>query len=179
MANYIKGNLLNIFYAVSETGIDSSIASTSWKFFAYTQSSGLSISNSLTNISSKSHGEHPDKILQESTATLSSTAYGTIEDLNNAVQMAQDGKEYSFCFCKVAEDDTVANTGLNSVTGVGSVSAFTPGTQFVKYANGIVSSASISSQTGDMSSIDIEITTLGALSDTAPTGDRLKPFVKA
>lgn len=175
MANYIKGNLINVFYSY----MDSSVATPEWKFFAYTQSSGLSISNSLNSISSKSHGLHSDKILNESTWEMSNSAYGTTEDLNNGVAMAQSGKEYSFCFCKVNDgNDDVANTGLSGVTTIGNTSTFVPGTQFVKYGNAIVSAASISSNTGDMSSIDLTLTGLGGLADTAPTGDRLKSFVK-
>jgi hypothetical protein len=158
MANYIQGNLLNIFYHDGD----------GWKFFAYTQSSGLQIQNSLNDISSKDHGLHPDKLASGQTWSISNEAYATVSNLKVATNMAIAGKEYSFCFAKVNEGGDAWSTGLKDVTSVGDVSTWTPGTDFVKYGNGIVDSAQINSQTGDMGSISLNITGLGALSDTAP-----------
>lgn len=177
MEKYIKGNLLNVFYSY----MDSSVATPEWKFFCYTQASSLTVSNSLTNVSSKSHGNHPDKILQESTFELSNEAYGTVTDLNNAVKMSQEGKPYSFCFCKVSDtgaDDDIDNTGLQDVTNVGDSSTFTIGSEFKKFGSGIVNSLTVNSQTGDMSSVSISITGIGGLSDTEPTGTARLSFVK-
>ena len=171
MEKYIKGNLINIFY---HNG-------TKWEFFAYTQSSNLQISNSLNTISSKDHGNHPDRILSESTFTLSNNSYATITSLNVITAMAQSGKEYSFCFALVNEaaSGQADADGLVSVTGVGDVSTWTPGSAWVRYGNGMVSSASVESNTGDMAQVSLEVTGAGALSDTAQTGERLKSYTAA
>ena len=168
MANYLKGNLINIFY---HNG-------TSWVFFAYTQSSNLQISNSLNAISSKDHGIHPDRILSESTFTLSNTCYATTTSLDVITNMAQSAKEYSFCFALVNEATSGQPDadGLSSVTGVGSVASWTPGTAWVRYGNGVVSSASVESQTGDMAQVSLEVTGAGGLASAAQTGDRLKSY---
>lgn len=175
MANYIKGNLLNVFVSVKE-GEQGTAA---WKFFAYTQSSGLTISNNLQSISSKDHGNYPDKLLQESTFEISNECYATVDNLKMGLEMARDGKEYSFAFVKVAEPDSAAVTGLSGVTGVGEVASWTPGADVAYYGNGMVSNAQVTSQTGDMGSMSLTITGLGGLATSAQTGDRLKSYVKA
>jgi len=177
MANYIKGNLLNVFVSVkTKVGEEETVA---WKFFAYTQSSGLTISNNLQSISSKDHGNYNDKILQESTFEISNECYATVDNLKMGLEMARDGKEYSFAFVKVAEPESAGVTGLSGVTGVGDVSTWTPGTDVAYYGNGMVSNAQVTSQTGEMGSMSLTITGLGGLATTAQTGDRLKSYVKA
>lgn len=168
MEKYIFGNLINVFY---HDGTD-------WKFFAYTQSSNLQISNSLNAISSKDSGIHPDRVLNESTWSISNTAYSTTNTLNVITNMAQSAKEYSFAFALVNEASTGQPhaDGLAPVTGVGDVSTWTVGSAWVRYGNGMVSQASIESNTGDVSSISLDITGLGGLSSTAQTGDRLKSY---
>jgi hypothetical protein len=171
MANYIKGNLVNVFYHDG----------TNWVFFAYTQSSNLQISNSLNSISSKDHGIHPDRVLQESTWSISNTAYSTPATLNVITNMAQSAKEYSFAFALVNEaaSGQPDADGLAPVTGVGDVSTWTIGSTWVRYGNGMVSQASIESNVGDVSQISLDITGLGGLSATAQTGDRLKSYTTA
>lgn len=167
MANptYTKANLLHMFYA---TGKDT------WAYFGYIQSNGLTLTNNFTEISSKSHGNWPDQEVSGTSWTMSQSAYVTVDNANIALKMASDAKPISWCFCKVAEDESVAATGLQPVTGMGSTSAFTIGTAFKKYGNGIVSSASISSSAGEVATIDIDIQGLGGLLDAAP--DPVRPY---
>ena len=162
---YIKSNLLHMFYAME----GSTSGSTEWKYFGYIQSNGLNLSNSFTEISSKMHGIHPDQEISGSTVTLSQSAYCSTENCNTILKMAQDGNIITWCFCKVAENAQVANDGLSGVTGYGDVSAYTPGSDFKKYLNGIVSSASITSNSGEVATIDLEIQGIGALRDSIPS----------
>lgn len=170
MANptYTKANLLHMFYA---TGKDT------WAYFGYIQSNGLTLTNNFTEISSKMHGNWPDQEVSGTSWTMSQSAYVTVDNANIALKMASDAKPISWCFCKVAEDESVAATGLQPVTGMGSTSAFTIGTAFKKYGNAIVSSASISSSAGEMATIDIDLQGLSGLLDAAP--DPVKPYSAA
>ena len=172
MANYIKGNLLNIFVSKKVGNNDPS-----WVYFGYTQSSGLTISNSLQEISSKDHGNYNDRILQSSTWSLNNEMFATIENLNLAISMAQSGEEYSFAFARVGEPESAGVTGLKPVTGVADTSVWTIGQDFVRYGNAIVSNAAITSNSGEVGSVSIEATGIGGLSSTAQTGDRLKSYV--
>jgi len=170
MANptYTKANLLHMFYA---TGNDT------WAYFGYIQSNGLTLTNNFTEISSKQHGSWADQEVSSTSWTMSQSAYVTVENANIALKMAGDAKPITWCFCKVAEDESVAATGLKPVTGMGSTDAYTIGTAFKKYGNGIVSSASISSNSGEVATIDIDIQGLGGLLDAAP--DPVKPYTAA
>lgn len=162
MANptYTKSNLLHMFYADSSTP--------TWAYFGYIQSNGLSMTNNFTEISSKQHGNWADQEVQSSSWTMSQSAYVTVDNANIALKMAADAKPITWCFCKVAEDESVAATGLKPVTGMGDTSTYTIGSSFKKYGNGIVSSASISSNAGEVATIDIDIQGLAGLMDAAP-----------
>ena len=157
---YVKSNLLHMFYADS---------STTWAYFGYIQSNGLSMTNNFTEISSKQHGNWPDQEVSGSTWTMSQSAYVTTDNASKALKMAADAKPITWCFCKVAENDSVAATGLKPVTGMGDTSVYTIGSAFKKYGNGILSSASISSDAGSVATVDIEIQGMGGLMDSAPS----------
>ena len=95
-------------------------------------------------------------------------------DANIIVAMQQSGKEYSFCFAQTTQ--TNYSDGLQPVTGVGEQTAWTPGTTFCKYGNGLVTSAEVGASNGEVATVSLEITGSGALSDSAPTGNRLKSY---
>lgn len=160
---YTKSNLLHMFYCAGTAG------SETWNYFGYIQSNGLSMTNNFTEISSKQHGNWPDQEVSGSTWTMSQSAYVTVDNANIALKMAADAKPITWCFCKVAEDESVAATGLQPVTGMGDTSAYTIGSTFKRYGAGIVSSASISSNAGEVATIDIDIQGLAGLTETAPS----------
>ena len=163
---YVKGNLINIFY---KTG------SNTWAYFAYGQSHSLQISSSTTEISSKDHGNHPDQEVSSTTFTMSGEFYFTKDNATKAIKMANDAKPITFAFAKVADNanGTLAADGLSGVTGYGSTDAFTidssTDSAFVEYGNGIVTGANITSQTGEVATISIDITGQGALSTSEPS----------
>jgi hypothetical protein len=164
--SYIKGNLINIFY---KTGTDT------WAYFAYGQSHSLQISSSTTEISSKDHGNHPDQEVSSTTFTMSGEFYFTKDNATKAIAMANAAKPITFAFAKVADNatGTLAADGLSGVTGYGDTAAFTidssAATSFVEYGNGIITSASITAQQGEVATISIDITGQGALSTSEPS----------
>ena len=172
MSSYIKGNLLHVFYKYD--------AST-YKFFAYGQSDSLTVTSNTNEISSKDSGNHPDVEVSSTTWSLSSSMYTTKETLNTALSMANSAKPYTFAFA-VAKDEsgTSAADGLQPVTGYGSTQTWEidPST-FVQYGNAIVTNMSVESGVGEVSQVSLDMTGLGALSATEPTGSRLHPYVTA
>ena len=158
MSKYVKANLINLFYKTSS----------GYNFFAYGQSHGLQVSSSTTEISSKDHGNHPDQEVSSTTFTLSGEFYFTKENANTALAMANAATPITFCFAQTAE--TNAADGLSGVTNYGNQTSWTPGTDFKQYGNAIITSFSITSQTGEVATCSIEATGQGALSGTEPTG---------
>lgn len=167
MSKYVKANLINLFYKSGE----------SYTFFAYGQSHGLQISSSTSEVSSKDHGNHPDTEISQTTATLSGEFYFTKENANTALAMANAATAITWCFAQTSE--TSAADGLSGVTNYGNQTSWTPGTDFKTYANGKVTSFSITSQTGEVATCSIEITCDGAVSTTEPTGTNLHPWTTA
>lgn len=161
MSTYVKSNLIHMFYADSSTP--------TWSYFGYIQSNSLSMTNNFTEISSKQHGNWPDQEVSGSAWTMSQSCYVTTDNVNKILKMASDAKPITWCFCKVAEDDSVAATGLQPVTGMGETSEYTIGSAFKKYGNAIVSSASISSNSGEVATVDVELQGLSGLTDSAPS----------
>lgn len=153
---YIKANLVNLFYHDG----------TSFVPFAYGQSHGLSVSSQTTEVSSKDHGNHPDSEVTSTSFTLSGSFYFTKENANTALAMANAAAPITWVFAQVAETDYAS--GLQPVTNYGTQNSWTPGTDFKQYGEGIVTSFSIESQTGEVATCNLEITGRGALSNTAP-----------
>ena len=164
MANYTKGTLVNVFYHDG----------TAWKAFAYSTNNSLSTSSETTDISSKDHGLHPDREVTATSFSMSGEYLFSAADANIILAMQQAGKEYSFCFAQTSQTNYA--DGLQSVTGVGEQQAWTPGTTFCKYGNGLVTSAEVGSSNGEVATVSLEITGSGALSDSAPTGAKLKSY---
>ena len=176
MANptYIKGNLINVFMSVCDT----SVSEPKWEYITYTTNSGLNVTSSLSEISSKDHGIHPDKILSSQNWEISEEALATTDTLDTIISAAQTGKEISFVFARVAEPDEAGSTGLNPVTSIGDTSVWSVGS-WKKYGNGVISSAQVQASNGDTATLSITISGIGGLADEAPTGTRRKSYVKA
>lgn len=106
---------------------------------------------------------------------MSGEFYFTKDNATKAIKMANDAKPITFAFAKCADNanGTLAADGLSGVTGYGDTAAFTidssAGTAFVEYGNGIITSASITAQQGEVATISIDITGQGALSTSEPT----------
>lgn len=172
MANYIKGNLVNLFYAAPGTN-----ETIEWKFFGYTQNTGLSQSASSNSISSKDHGLHADKEIQEISAQFTNTCYCTVNNLQVALAMSNSAKDITWAFAVVKDTSgQSAADGLVGVTNYGTTTTWEPGTDFVQYMNGKVTSLSVSANTGEVASIDITIDGTSALSSTVPTGANLHTY---
>lgn len=158
MGNYIKGNLLNVFYRTGNTSTGA------WAALAYSTSNSLSMSTETTDISSKDHGLHPDKQVTGSSWSMSGEYYFTPENANKIISMKESGVPQYVCFCQVAQTDY--SKGLKSVTGISDAStAWTPGTSFVKYGKALVTSCEISGGDGETATMSVEFTGSGALTD--------------
>lgn len=167
--NYIKGNLINLFY-YEKTGSSTG----SWKALAYGQSHSLSMSAESSEISSKDHGLHPDKEITNISWSLSGEYYFTKENADLIMKMANKAETFSFAFAQVKDatsGDSYAATGLKDVTGEpNGAEKWEIGTStFVRYGNGKVTSCEISSSAGEVGSVSLEITGEGALSESAIT----------
>lgn len=154
---YIKANLVNLFYNDG----------TNWVPFAYGQSHGLSVSSQTSEVSSKDHGNHPDQEVTSTSFTLSGSFYFTKENANTALAMANKAVPITWCFAQVSQTDYAS--GLQPVTNYGEQQAWTPGTDFKQFGEGIVTSFSIESQVGEVATCNMEITGRGALSGTTPS----------
>ncbi len=172
MANYIKGNLINLFYATLDTSNN-----VEWKYFGYTQNTGLSQTASSNSISSKDHALHPDKEITEISGQFTNTCYVTTENIDVAIDMSNKAKDVTYAFAVVKDlSGTSAADGLRPVTNYGTTEKWEIG-DYVQYANGKLTSLNITANTGEVASIDITIDLTSALSKTAPTGDNLKKYV--
>lgn len=162
MPSYVKGNLINVFYA-TKVGND-----TVWKYFAHTTSNSLQMSSQTNEISSKDLGNHPDHEVTSQNWTMSGEFYFTTENANVAMAMANSAKRISFAFAKVSNPDSAAADGLKPVTGYGNETAWTKGTDFVQYGSARCTSFSITAAQGEVCTCSTEFTGDGALSSTAP-----------
>ena len=82
--------------------------------------------------------------------------------------MADSGKTYTFCFAQVSESEHYAD-GLQSVTGLTSQTAWTPGSAWVRYADCIVTNVEVSAENLSTTTISAEFEGSGALLKTAPS----------
>lgn len=156
MANYVKGNLVNVFY---HNG-------TSWVTLGYSTSNSLSVSNETTQVSSKDHGLHPDTEVTGSSWSMSGEYLFTAANAQVVMGMQKQGKAFSVCFAQVSESNYA--DGLKPVTDIETNSAWTVGSAFCKYGNAIVTSAEISAANGETATMSVEFTGSGALLDAAP-----------
>lgn len=150
-----KGNQLQLFY------IDSS-----YKTFAHSTANGLSYSVETQTVSSKDIGRNP---LTESTGSswsFTGTCLFTVTTANVALGMAKSGEAYTFAFAQINENWA---PGLSSVNVDSSTAAWTPGSAFIQYGNGIVTDFSITANDGENATCDLTITGSGPLSDSAPS----------
>ena len=162
MANYVKGNLVNVFY---HNG-------TSWVTLGYSTSNSLSASNETTQVSSKDHGLHPDTEVTGSSWSMSGEYLFTAENAKVILGMQASGVPYSVCFAQVGESNFA--DGIESVTDISTNASWTVGSAFKKYGNALVTSAEISAANGETATMSVEFTGSGALLDEAPS--TLKSF---
>lgn len=168
---YIKGNLINLFYAA-----EGAEGATDWKYFGYTQNTGLSQSASSNSISSKDHGLHPDKEITEITGQFTNTMYVETTALDVVLKMSNSAKNITWAFAVVKDTSgTSAADGLQPVTNYGTTNKWEIGS-WVQYANGKLTSLNITANTGEVASIDITIDLTSALSSSVPTGANLYKY---
>lgn len=162
MSKYVQGNLLNLFYHDG----------TSWKTLGYTQNNSLSLSNETTSISSKDHGLNPETEVTGSSWSLSGECYFTADNADVIIGMHEKKTPFSFAFGQVDQSDYAA--GLKAVSGAdGGAEAWTISkSPFIRYGNGLVTSATITANNGEVASLQIEVTGSGAMSAKAPTAPK-------
>ena len=153
----IKGNQLQLF--IGGSGIYSTLG--------YSTANGLSYTNNVVTVSSKDHGKHPEVETQTSNWEFSGTCLFSTAAANTVMGLAESGALTPFAFGMINESDW--GDGLKSVTGINTNTSWSPGSSFIKYGNGIVSSCSITANDGDNATLDLTITGSGALSSTAPS----------
>lgn len=158
MANqtYKKGNLINLF--IYDTS--------AWRTFAHSTNNSLSTSSETTQVSSKDFGNWPATEVTGTTWSMSGEYLMTPEDASIALGMQASGKPYTFAFGVVNESDWAS--GLKPVTDISVNAKWTPGSTFMRYGDGLVTSAEIGAPNGDQATMSLEITGSGALSATAP-----------
>ena len=153
----VKGNSLQVFYHDG----------TGFKTFAYSTANGLNYSVDVENISSKDHGLHPEKVSTTSNWEFSGSGLFDATSANVALGMAKSGTPYTFAFGSISQSDW--QSGLKSVTDCSVNTAWSPGSAFIQYGNGIVTSFAITANDGQTASADYTISGCGSLSTTAPT----------
>lgn len=158
MANYVKADLLHIFYKDGDA----------YTYFGYSQSDSLTIQQALTEVSSKDHGVHSDQTPGTQTWSMSGTFYYSAASGAKLIDMALAGKQVDFCFAQAAE--TNAEDGLKPVSGFGEQTAWTIGS-VAYYGKGYITNMSLESSHGDVAQCSFDVTGVGALSTTAPTGE--------
>lgn len=158
MATYIykKGNLVNVFF------YDTS----AWRTLAHSTNNSLSSSSETTQVSSKDFGNHPATEITGTTWGMSGEYLLNPEDASIVLAMQDSGKPYTFAFGIVNETNWA--DGIKPVTDISTNAKWTPGSSFMKYGNGLVTSAEISAPNGDQATMSIDITGSGALSAVAP-----------
>lgn len=153
---YKKGNLINLFI------YDSS----AWRTLGHSTNNSLSASSETTTVSSKDFGNWPATEVTGTTWSMSGEYLMTPEDASIVLGMQASGQRYTFAFGVVNESDWAA--GLKPVTDVSVNAKWTVGSTFMRYGDGLVTSAEIQAPNGDQATMSLEITGSGALSATAP-----------
>ena len=158
MANptYVKGNLVNLF--IYDTS--------AWRTFGYSTNNSLSTSSETNQVSSKDHGIWGDTEITGLTWSMSGEYIMSPTDADVILKMQASGKRYTFCFCEVNESNWA--DGIKPVTDISTNAKWTPGSAFARYGNGLVTSCEISAANGEQSTLSLEITGSGSLSETAP-----------
>ena len=154
MSNYIQGNLIHLLYHDG----------TAWKTFGYAQNNSLNLSNETTSISSKDHGLNPETSVTGSSFSLSGECYFTTDNAKVILGMHEKKTPFSFAFAQVDQTDYAA--GLKAVSGAdnGAEAWTIAAAPFIRYGNGLVTSASITANNGEVATLSIEITGSGAMS---------------
>ncbi len=151
-----KGNQLQLFYYDG-----------GYKTFAYSTANGLSYSVETAAVSSKDHGLYPDTETTGSSWSFTGSCLFSAATANKALSMAKSGTEHSFAFAQIAE--SAWQDGLRSVTDVSTNSAWSAGSVFAQYGNGIITDFSITANDGENATCDLTITGSGRLLDTPPS----------
>lgn len=157
MKNYVRGTLINLFY---HNG-------TAWKAFAYSTSNSLETSAETASIASKDMAQHPHTEINNQTFSMSGEYLFSPEDAKIIMAMMASAKVYTFAFAQTAETNYA--DGLVSETGVGDQESWSPGTDFVKYGDCNITSASITAANNEVATISLTLTGSGALMDAVPT----------
>ena len=152
-----KGNQLQTFY----------YNGTAFKTFSYATANGLSYSNETAKVSSKDHGKNPETEVTSSSWSFSGEMLFDAASANAALGMAQSGEAYTFAFGTISQ--SAWQDGLKSVTDVSTNTAWTPGVEFIRYGNGIITSFSVTANDGETATASVEIEGSGALLNTAPS----------
>ena len=158
MANYVKADLLHIFYKDND----------SYTYFGYSQSDSLNIQQALTEVSSKDHGVHSDQTPGTQTWGMSGSLYYSPTSGKKLISMALAGKQIDFCFAQAAE--TNAEDGLKTVSGFGDQQSWTIGS-VAYYGKGYITNMSLESSHGDVAQCSFDVTGVGSLTDTKPGGE--------
>ena len=151
-----NGNQLQLFY---HNG-------TKYVTFGHSTANSLQVSNETQTISSKDMGRHPQTETTGSNWSCSGSMLFTPDNAAKVMGMAATGQAYTIAFATIAENKW--QDGLKSVTDISTNVAWTVGTQFVRYGDAIVTSASITANDGETVTMDVEFTGSGSLLTTAP-----------
>lgn len=154
--DYKKGNLINLF--IYDTS--------AWRTFGHSTNNSLSTSSETTTVSSKDFGNWPATEVTGTTWSMSGEYLMTPADASIILGMQASGKPYSFAFGVVNETDWAS--GLKPVTDISVNTKWSVGSTFMRYGNGLVTSAEISAPNGEQATMTLEITGSGALSASAP-----------
>lgn len=165
--NYKKGNLVNLF--IYDTS--------AWRTISYSTSNSLSTSSEQNTVSSKDHGIWGDTEITGLTWSMSGEYLMSPNDADVVLKMQASGIPYTFCFCQVNEANW--SDGIKSVTDISTNTKWTPGSVFARYGNGIVSSAEISAANGEITTMSLEITGSGSLTETAPANASILKYPRA
>ena len=153
----IKGNQLQLFIGNSGT----------YSTLGYSTANGLTFSNDVVTTSSKDHGKFPENEVNSSNWEFTGTCLFSTAAANTVMGLAESGALTPFAFGMINESDW--GDGLKAVTGKNTNTAWSPGTAFIRYGSGRVTSCSISANDGDNATLDLTISGSGALSSTAPS----------
>lgn len=153
-----KGNQLQVFY----------YGSNAYKTFAYSTANGLSYSVDTEDISSKDHGLAKARVATNQNWELSGSGLFDATSANAALGMAKAATPFDFAFGSISQ--TNWEKGLKNVGAVDSSTlAWSPGTAFIQYGKGILTSFSITANDGQTATADYTISGCNSLSTTAPT----------
>jgi hypothetical protein len=152
-----KGNQLQVFY----------YNGSAYKTFNYSTANGLNYSVDTESISSKDHGLANSKVATTSNWEFSGSGLFDTTSAAAALNMAKSGQQYSFAFGSISQSNW--EKGLKDVGAIdSSIVSWTPGTDFIQYGDGILTSFSITANDGQNATADYTISGCGSLSTTAP-----------